>query len=436
MQDIKVSIVGIGACESAQLSDNALSVLLSAQMVLGSKRQLKVVEHLLEEQQIKPLLPKLDVLHSVLEQYYHQGMRQIVVLASGDPLYYGIGSWFSRHFKAKNLAFYPAVSSIQEVCHRLGLSLQHVTVLSLHGRPVGKLRSKLRDNQTLVVLTDAQSTPQILANELVDAGYYDAKITVCEAIGYRYEQIETFSVKSLLRNPKAFDPLHISVIDSALSVKPLPLFPGFANHHFITDGEQGRNMITKAQVRLSVLSMLQARAGDVIYDIGAGCGSVSIELNYWCEDAKVFAIEKNPQRFACLQQNQKKFGLVTNLHAVQGSAPGILAQLPKPNKIFIGGSDGMLAQLLERLWKQLEVGGQIVATGVLETTKHSLVAFLHTRNILGDAQSSTLQIAVSNEDYLAGQLVYRQALPVSLFNFIKTVATPQITLNPPAGEET
>jgi precorrin-6Y C5,15-methyltransferase (decarboxylating) len=429
MQDINISIVGIGACEAAQLSDNALSVLLSADMVLGSNRQLKVVEHLTKEQQITPLLPKLDVLNTVLEKYYNQGIRSIVVLASGDPLYYGIGSWFSRNFAAKNLAFYPAVSSIQEVCHRLGLSLQNVSVLSLHGRPVGKLRSKLRENQTLVVLTDAQSSPQILAGELVDAGYYDANITVCEAIGYRYEQIETFNVKSLLRNPKSFDPLHVSVIDTGLSAKPLPVFPGFANHHFITDGEQGRNMITKAEVRLSVLSMLQASAGDVIYDIGAGCGSVSIELNYWCEDAKVFAIEKNSQRFECLLQNQKKFGLVTNMHAVQGSAPGILAQLPKPNKIFIGGSDGMLAQLLERLWAQLDVGGQIVATGVLENTKSTLVNFLNARNTLGDAKTTTQQIAVSHEDYLAGQLVYRQALPVSLFNFVKTGETPVINLN-------
>lgn len=429
MQDIKISIVGLGACESAQLSDSAMSILLGAEMVLGSQRQLKVVEHLLKEHQIKPLLPKLDVLKTVLEQYYNQGVRQIVVLASGDPLYYGIGSWFGRNFSAEKLAFYPAVSSIQEACHRLGLSLQKVSVLSLHGRPVGKLRSKLREHQTLVILTDAQSTPKILANELVEAGYYEAKITVCEAIGYRYEEIETFPVKALLRNPKEFDPLHISVIETGASVKPLPLFPGFANHHFITDGDQGKNMITKVEVRLCILSLLQPQAGDVIYDIGAGCGSVGIELGYWCEQAKIFAIEKNPQRFESLLQNQKKFGLVTNLHPVQGSAPGILAKLPKPNKIFIGGSDGMLPQLLERLWTQLDVGGQIVASAVLENTKHHLIDFLNTRNMRGDAKVSTQQVAISHGDYLAGQLVYRQALPVSVFSFIKKSEVPVINLN-------
>ena len=436
MQEIKISIVGLGATEAAQLSDSALSVLLEAQMVLGSKRQLKIVEHLLSEAQITPLLPKLDVLSTVLEQYYNQGVRSVVVLASGDPLYYGIGTWFSRHFSAEKLTFYPAVSSIQEVCHRLGLSLQNVDVLSLHGRPVGKLRRKLRDNQTLLVLTDRQSTPQILANELVEAGFYQAKITVCEALGYRYEEVSVYDVKSLLRNPKTFDPLHISVLETGKSVKPLPLFPGFADHHFFTDGSQSRKMITKAQVRLAVLSLLQPQPGDIIYDIGAGCGSVSIELNYWCEEAKVFAIEKNQQRYDCILLNQKKFGLVTNLHPVQGSAPGILAKLPKPNKIFIGGSDGMLPQLLERLWSQLDIGGQIVATAVLENTKHHLVDFLNARNARGDAKVVSQQIAISHSDYLAGQLVYRQALPVSVFSFIKTSATPVINLKPILGDHT
>ena len=434
MQEIKISIVGLGATEAAQLSDSAMSVLLDAQMVLGSTRQLKVVEHLLSEAQIKPLLPKLDMLSTVLEQYYNQGVRSVVVLASGDPLYYGIGSWFSRNFAPQRLAFYPAVSSIQEVCHRLGLSLQNVDVLSLHGRPVGKLRRSLSDNKTIIVLTDSQSTPQILANELVDAGFYQAEITVCEALGYRYEEVAKYDVKSLLRNPKTFDPLHISVIETGRSVKPLPLFPGFAAHHFITDGDKNRNMITKAHVRLAVLSLLQAQSGDIIYDIGAGCGSVSIELNYWCEEAKVFAIEQNEQRFSCILQNQKKFGLVTNLHPVQGTAPGILAKLPKPNKIFIGGSDGMLPQLLERLWAQLEIGGQIVATAVLENTKHHLIGFLNARNARGDAKVMSQQIAVSNSDYLAGQLVYRQALPVSVFSFIKTSATPVVNLKPILGD--
>ncbi|EPJ52444.1 MAG: cobalt-precorrin-6y C5-methyltransferase / Cobalt-precorrin-6y C15-methyltransferase [Osedax symbiont Rs2] len=431
MQEIKISIIGLGACEAAQLSDGAMSTLLGAEMILGSKRQLKVVSHLLKEHQITPLLPKLDVLETVLQQYYNQGVRSVVVLASGDPLYYGIGSWFSRTFTPEKIAFYPAVSSVQEVCHRLGLSLQNIDVLSLHGRPVGKLRSKLRDQQTLLILTDAQSTPQILANELIEAGFYEAKITVCEAIGYRYEQISSYPVKALLRNPKSFDPLHITVIDSGCSVKPLPQFPGFANHHFITDGEAGRNMITKAEVRLKVLSLLEPRAGDIIYDIGAGCGSVSIELNYWCAEAKVFAIEKNQQRYDCLKQNQKKFGLVTNLHAVHGSAPGILAKLPVPNKIFIGGSDGMLPQLLERLWSQLAVGGQIVATAVLENTKHDLIGFLNTRNVRGDAKVMTQQIAISHGDTLGGQLVYRQALPVSIFNFVKRSEEPVIKLRDP-----
>lgn len=424
MEDIRISIVGLGACETAQLSDAALTTLLKAEMVLGSKRQLKVVGHLVETHQITPLLPKLDVLEPVLQQYYNQGLRKVVILASGDPLYYGIGGWFSRHFAPEQVVFYPAVSSIQEACHRLGLSLQDVDVLSLHGRPMAKIRSKLREHQKLLVLTDAQSTPQILAGELIDAGYYEAEITVCEAMGYRYEVVERYSVKSLLRHPRQFDPLHISVISTGECVHPLPSFPGFDEKHFVTDGEKGHAMITKREVRLAILSMLQPREGDTIFDIGAGCGSVSVELSYWCEKLKVFAIEKNTERFDCLRQNQRKFGVVANLHAINGHAPGILAKLPKPNKVFIGGSDGMLPQLLERLWQQLDIGGQIVVSAVLENTKHDLVEFYNVRKACADAKVMTQQIAISHGGELAGQLVYRQALPVSLFSFIKLSDTP------------
>jgi precorrin-6Y C5,15-methyltransferase (decarboxylating) len=420
MQDINISIVGLGACEAAQLSDSAMSVLLSAQLVLGSERQLKVVRHLLNDRQITPFLPKLDVLQKVLTQYYQQGVQAVVILASGDPLYYGIGTWFSRHYAPQQLSFYPAISSMQEVCHRLGLTLQDTQVLSLHGRAVAKLRSQLRENHTLLVLTDQQSTPQILANELVNAGYHEAQIIVCESIGYRYENIERFDVKNLVRNPKQFDALHISVIETGKSSKALPQFPGFANHHFLTDGDSSRAMITKVEVRLAVLSLLAPKAGDVIYDIGAGCGSVSVELGYWCERAKIIAIEKNAERFEYLQKNQQKFGLVSNLQLVHGQAPQALDGLAKANKIFIGGSDGNLIPLLEQQWDALEHEGKIVATAVLEETKQQLMVFLKQRNIKGDSQSSTQQIAVSHGEYLAGKLIYRPALPVSIFSFTKT----------------
>ncbi|MGB1238211.1 MAG: precorrin-6y C5,15-methyltransferase (decarboxylating) subunit CbiE [Pseudomonadales bacterium] len=427
MQEIQISIVGLGASEIAQLSDDALASLLSAEMILGSKRQLRVIEHLVETHQITPLLPKLDVLKPVLEQYYNQGVRKVVVLASGDPLYYGIGGWFSRNFAPAQVVFYPAISSVQEACHRLGLSLQDVTVLSLHGRPMLKIRSVLREQQKLVILTDAQSTPQILARELIDAGYHEATITVCEALGYRYEVVDSYSVKSLLRHPREFDPLHISVISTGKCMDPLPQFPGFPERHFFTDGEVGRGMITKREVRLAILSQLAPKNGEIIYDIGAGCGSVAIELSYWNSEVKVFAIEKNAERFECLRQNQRRFGVVANLHLIHGHAPGILSQLPRPDKVFIGGSDGMLPQLIERLWQQLAIGGQIVVSAVLENTKHDLVEFYNVRKGSGDASVMTQQIAISHGDELAGQLVYRQALPVSLFSFTKLKEQPEVS---------
>ena len=134
---------------------------------------------------------------------------------------------------------------------------------------------------------------------------------------------------------------------------------------------------------------------------------------------RVYAIEYNQQRYDCLLQNREKFGVVSNLKSVFGRAPQQLADLPKANKIFIGGSDGELPTLLNSLWQDLPEGGQIVISAVMENTKSQLLAFYALRTEQGDCVAETLQIAINNGSTLAGQLIYRPALPVNLFSFTK-----------------
>ncbi|WP_370298389.1 precorrin-6y C5,15-methyltransferase (decarboxylating) subunit CbiE, partial [Pontibacterium sp.] len=149
---MQLHIIGLGVAEQAQLSLDAQQALAAADMVIGSERQLQVVDHLLGESPTLTL-PKLSELKALITSYAKEGMQSVVILASGDPLYYGIGRWFSCQFPDEQLRFYPAVSSIQAACHRLGLSLQDVNVLSLHGRPLEKIRTQLKRNSTLVILT-------------------------------------------------------------------------------------------------------------------------------------------------------------------------------------------------------------------------------------------------------------------------------------------
>ena len=342
-----------------------------------------------------------------------------MVLGSGDPLYYGIGTWISKQFNDAIINFYPAVSSITQACHCLGIAQQNVNVLSLHGRPLAKLKVALKAQQTLLLLTDKNSQPQNIATVCQQTGFADAEIIVCERLGYQEQKISRFTVSELLDNSQPFDALHVSFVICGENKGYLPQFPGIKDADFETGELGSKGMISKREVRLAILSLLQPSRDDVIWDIGAGCGGVAVELAYWQPQASVYAIEHNQARFDCLLQNQQKFGVVSNLKTSFGRAPEVLLGLPIANKIFIGGSDGELPHLLDSLWEKLANGGQIVVSAVMENTKSQLLDFYHKRSELNDSELETLQVAVNKSRRLAGQLAYQPALPVSLFSFVK-----------------
>lgn len=415
---MQLHIIGLGVAEQAQLSVDAQNALTAADVVIGSKRQLEVIEYL-QGESATLTLPKLAELKALISTYAEEGVQSAVILASGDPLYYGIGRWFSQQFSDEQLHFYPAVSSIQAACHRLGLSLQDVDVLSLHGRPLEKIRTQLKRNRTLVILTDKHSTPQILAQECIAAGFHKSQLVVCERLGYGDEQVRKYRATELIVNDTEFDPLHVTVIQVRGEGGVLPEFPGIPDSNFVTDRPNGAGMLTKREVRLAILSLMQVSCGDLIWDIGAGCGGVAVELAYWNSHSQIHAIEHHPDRLRCLNANREKFGVVSNLSVVAGRAPDALRGLPSPDKVFIGGSDGALEELLDQVWQHLPDGGLLVASAVTERTKQQLMAFYDLRMKHGDSYSQTTQIAVSRGDQLAGQLLYRPALPVTLFCFRK-----------------
>ena len=421
-----IHIIGLGVAEFAQLTYQAERALGNAEIVIGSERQLETVRRftgkslILEEEIVLPPLKELDALLARLSG------KCIAILASGDPLYYGIGRWLSKRYGRDDISFYPAVSSIQSACHSIGLSLQDAEVISLHGRPLATLRRHLAQQQNLVILTDEYSTPKALALECRQTGFEESLIWVCEKLGYRDQQVRQFSVSELVTlandtDSLVFDPLHVTIIQVKGCAKYLPSFPGIPDAHFITDAAAGKGLITKREVRLAILSLLQAAPGDIGWDIGAGCGGVAVEWALWNSLGQVHAIEHHDARLRCLGENRDRFGVVNNLNIVAGRAPEVLKELPTANKIFIGGSDGELSNLLEMLWESLPNYGVIVASAVMESTRSCLINF--SENLRLNKQSNgdveTLQMAVSRGGELAGQLLYRPALPVTLFKLTK-----------------
>jgi precorrin-6Y C5,15-methyltransferase (decarboxylating) len=313
-----------------------------------------------------------------------------------------------------------------------------VNVVSLHGRPLSSLRRHLKSNSTLVLLTDQYSQPKHIAQECVQAGLGQSEITVCEALGYEQEKVRSFVAETLLTTEPECDPLNVIVVKTSPQTSLYPSSVGIPDASFITDKGDGKGMITKREVRLAILSYMNIEQGDTVWDIGAGCGGVSVEMAYWHPRSHIIAIEHHPERLACLAANQDRFGVIQNLSIVAGRAPDVLEDLLSqhngqntiPNKVFIGGSDGELNALMTQVWDRLPAGGSLMVSAVTEDTKFQVMQFAQARENAQDTTEQSLQVSIAKGERLAGQRLFRANLPVTLHHFKKHFAEHMIkTIN-------
>ena len=407
----KITVIGLGICQPPLLNAKALSALGSCDCIMGSPRQLESIAHaqvVANQSRTQPAslcLPKLKhIAHEI------KGFDHVVILASGDPLLFGIGKYLQSEF-GDQVTCISGVSSLQGACELTGLSLQDAQLVSLHGRPLNHLKRHLQPHRTLLILTDQNSHPQAIAKVLVAANLGLSKIHVCERLGYEDQNQQQFIAQDLATNSTPFASLHVTVVHTLGIGHVMPNFPGIADAHFVTDGESGKGLLTKREVRLNILSLLQPAPQDIAWDIGAGCGGVTIEWALWNPQGQVYAIEHHDQRIACLEANKEAFGVSANLSVIQGRAPDCLKELPFPDKIFIGGSGGELGRIMQLAWQLLKPGGRLAASAVTEPSKAALRQFsLH----IEQQPADYLQVAISRHDTIAGQDLLRPALPVTL----------------------
>ena len=407
----KITVIGLGICQPPLLNAKALSALGSCDCIMGSPRQLESIAHaqvVANQSRTQPAslcLPKLKhIAHEI------KGFDHVVILASGDPLLFGIGKYLQSEF-GDQVTCISGVSSLQGACELTGLSLQDAQLVSLHGRPLNHLKRHLQPHRTLLILTDQNSHPQAIAKVLVAANLGLSKIHVCERLGYEDQNQQQFIAQDLATNSTPFASLHVTVVHTLGIGHVMPNFPGIADAHFVTDGESGKGLLTKREVRLNILSLLQPAPQDIAWDIGAGCGGVAIEWALWNPQGQVYAIEHHDQRIACLEANKEAFGVSANLSVIQGRAPDCLKELPFPDKIFIGGSGGELGRIMQLAWQLLKPGGRLAASAVTEPSKAALRQFsLH----IEQQPADYLQVAISRHDTIAGQDLLRPALPVTL----------------------
>ncbi len=400
--------IGLGVGEQAELTREALFALSKAQHVIGSVRQLSMVEHHIEQQQCH-LLPKFYE----LEAFINELSGDIAVLASGDPLFFGIGKWLREHFQDKVMTL-PAVSSLQVTCHRLGKSLQDLQVVSLHGRAMSDLAAELRTDGEYLLLTDGINTPEAIANFIVNQKM-DAELTVLERLGYADERITTFSVREANPEGLLFNALNICYLKMTSIVPAKSVFLGFPDEAFIS--EEGSRMMTKKAIRVNVLSLLDPKPSEIGWDVGAGIGSVSVEWALLSNSA-IYAIESVAERVECIKGNKEKFE-ATSLEVVQATAPEIFHKLPAPNCIFIGGCDGNMYEMIQHAFQFLKTGGRMVVSAVTEESKLGVFACFSELQSAG-YDCDLMEVSVKQARALGKKTVMQPALPVSLLKVVKS----------------
>lgn len=398
-----LSIVGIGEDGIDGLSTAARELVQRAEIVFGGRRHLALAAPLIRGAARPWPSPFEGAVKEVLE---HRG-RAVCVLASGDPYLYGIGSLLARHVDPREVQALPAPSAFSLAAARLGWALADTAQLSLHARALDLVRPHLQPGARVLALTSDGQAPAALARLLTSAGFGASRLTVLEALGGPRERIRSTSAAQL--DLDCIDDLNVVAIEAAAhpTARVIARAVGLSDALFEHDGQ-----ITKREIRAITLSSLAPRRGELLWDIGAGAGSVAIEWMLADASLRAIAVERNAERTARIKRNATAFG-VPGLVVIEGAAPAVLENLEPPDAIFIGGGAGDPG-VLDRCVLALRSGGRLVVNAVTLETE-SLV--LERRTSLG---GELIQIAVAHAAPLGSKTGWRPAMPVTQWVWVKT----------------
>jgi precorrin-6Y C5,15-methyltransferase (decarboxylating) len=348
-----LSLIGIG--DDGALTPAAQALVAQATLIVGGARHLALVGETMGER-----LPWPSPLTDALPRLLAQRGQPTVVLASGDPFFYGVGDLISRHVARDEIFCIPAPSAFSLAAARLGWSQQDCALLSLHGRSFERIAPHLQPGARLIALSWDETTPARLGEYLTTRGMGDSRLIVLEHLGGPKELVrETCARDFALADVAPLNTVAVDVV-AAPGARIVPRAPGLPDDWFENDGQ-----LTKREIRAVTLSALAPFRGALLWDIGAGSGSIAIEWMLSDPANRAIAIERDAVRAARISRNALSLG-VPDLEIVTGAAPQALADLKQPDAIFIGG--GANSETLDAAWRELPSGGRLVVNAVtLET---------------------------------------------------------------------
>jgi precorrin-6Y C5,15-methyltransferase (decarboxylating) len=392
-----VTVVGIGAGGWPDLSRTGQSTVGAAGVLMGSARQLDLVPASVAAERVPWPTPLLPALPGLLDA--HRG-RRICVLASGDPMFHGIGATLVRLLGADRVRVEPHPSSVSLAAARMGWPLADTEVVSLVTAPVDAVRRLINPGRRFLVLSRDASTPALVAGVLVGAGYDAARLTVLSQLGGPGERITPGRAAEW--SQPAGDPLNVVAVECGAG-PATAVVPGLPDSAYETDGQ-----LTKREVRAVTLAALAPTPGALLWDVGGGSGSIGIEWMRSHPSCRAFTVEASPARCATIRANAALLG-VPGLSVVDGCAPGALAGLPTPDAVFIGG--GLTADgVLDACVAALRPGGRLVANAVTVESE-AVVAAAYAR-LGGDLT----RLTVSRGSPVGGFTGWRTMMPVTIWS--------------------
>jgi precorrin-6Y C5,15-methyltransferase (decarboxylating) len=391
-----LTIIGIGEDGMASLSAAARRLIGEAEIIVGGDRHHDLAPNLKAERISWP--SPFDDLIGLLKS--NKG-RPIVVLATGDPLWYSVGARIARRLPPGEIAFLPQVSAFQWAACRMGWSMADIETLTAHGRPAEQVIPYFWPGARLLILTAGSETPGEVARLLAARGYGASAMTVLANLGSPEER----RIEATATDWAAADPVETTPPFHTLAVScegaPMPLLsrlPGLPDEAFANDG-----VMTKREVRAVTLARLMPARGEMLWDIGTGCGSIAVEWMRAGRDAQAIGIDANPERLELARQNALTLG-APKLGLIEGSAPDALADLPRPNAVFIGG--GLTRETVAAARAALPPGGRLVANAVTLAAEALLIE-LH-----AEFGGDLTRLSVERAAPLGGLTGWRPAMPV------------------------
>jgi precorrin-6B C5,15-methyltransferase / cobalt-precorrin-6B C5,C15-methyltransferase len=395
-----LSIVGIGEDGVEGLTPVAQSLVQGAEIVFGGKRHLALAAPLIRG----ATRPWPSPFERAIEEVLAYRGRQVCVLASGDPFVYGVGSVLLRHIDPRETTAVPAPSTFSLSAARLGWALLETALVSVHGRTLDLIRPHLQPGARALALTSDGEGPAALARLLTETGFGASRMTVLEALGGPRERVRATTAGGF--DLGDVDPLNTVAIEvvAAPGARVLARTSGLSDELFEHDGQ-----ITKREIRAITLSALGPRRGELLWDVGAGAGSVAIEWMLADPSLRAIAIEARSDRAARIRRNAAAFG-VPGLEIVEGRAPAAFDGLAPPDAIFIGGG---ASEALDAAVRALRPGSRLVVNAV--TLETEALIFARHATLGGDLT----RVEIARAEPVGRRHAWRPALPVTQWIWVK-----------------